>query len=59
MFSDYSLYVMIETALQLARKLGERLASHSLSRDFVHTVDLQQYASIEIISYKHLEDSIS
>lgn len=50
---------MIESALSLARILWEKLAGQTLSRGFIHKIDTQHYASIEIIPYKHLEDSVT
>ncbi len=50
---------MIESALQLAKKLWEQLAHQAFSWGFVHQIEANGYATIEIIPYKHLEDTIT
>lgn len=43
----------------LAQQLGEQLANSSLTWQFLHTSNLDNYTTIQLTPYKHLEDSLT
>lgn len=43
----------------LAQQLGEQLASTSLTRQFLHEKKLDNYSTIQLIPYKHLQDNVT
>ncbi|MFA7285146.1 MAG: DUF87 domain-containing protein, partial [Candidatus Absconditabacterales bacterium] len=50
---------MINKAIHLAQTLGEQLANTSLTWQFLNTPNIDNYATIQLIPYKHLKDTFT